>query len=134
MTNFIGNVNFPENREYWEAAERGELLVKRCTNCAKPHYYPRAHCPFCGSAETIWEKSCGEGEIYSFTIVRYGSAPFCLAYVTLNEGVTMMSSIVDCEFDTLEIGARVRVVFKPGVDGKATPMFTSTALRESPVR
>jgi uncharacterized OB-fold protein len=46
----------------------------------------------------------------------------------------MMSSIVDCEFDTLEIGARVRVVFKPGVDGKVTPMFISTAPRESPAR
>ena len=124
MTEAVGNLNFPENREYWQAAEKGTLLIKKCTACAKPHYYPRAHCPFCGSAATIWEESSGEGEIYSFTVVRYGSAPYSQAYVTLDERVTMMANIVDCDFDALEIGMKVRVVFRAGADGKSTPMFT----------
>lgn len=123
MTDEIGNPNFPENKEYWEGIERGELLVKRCTDCAKPHYYPRPHCPFCGSASTIWEKSSGTGEIYSFTIVRYGAAPYCPAYVTLDDGPTMMSTIVECDGQALEIGMRVRVAFRRNADGETLPMF-----------
>ena len=120
----IGNPDFPENAEYWAAVEKGQLLIKRCTDCAKPHYYPRSHCPFCGSAATVWAQTSHEGEIYSFTVVRYGAAPYCPAYVTLDGGPTMITNIVECDFDALEIGARVRLVFRQGANDRLLPMFT----------
>lgn len=116
--------DFPENREYWQAVDEGRLLIKRCGDCKKPHHYPRARCPFCGSAATAWEAASGRGRIYSFTIVRYASPPYSPAYVTLDEGPTMLSTMVDCDFDALAIGARVRVVFREGADGRKLPMFT----------
>ena len=27
-------------QEYWDAARRGVLLIKRCAACGKPHFYP----------------------------------------------------------------------------------------------
>ena len=124
MTNIVGDVNFPENQEYWEALEKNKLLIKRCTECKKPHHYPRAHCPFCGSAATAWELASGDGEIYSFTMIEHRAVPYCLAYVTLDEGPTVMTNLVDCELHAIEIGARVRVVFKRDADGRALAMFT----------
>ncbi|MEY3708123.1 MAG: hypothetical protein RL585_2680 [Pseudomonadota bacterium] len=32
---------------FWEAAKAGRFLIKRCKDCAKAHWFPRALCPFC---------------------------------------------------------------------------------------
>jgi uncharacterized OB-fold protein len=50
--------------------------------------------------------------------------PYAIAYVTLDEGPTMMTNVVDCELDAVRIGQRVRVVFKPSEGGPPVPMFT----------
>ena len=47
-----------------------------------------------------------------------------LAYVTLDEGPTMMTNIVDCgDFDAVKIGQRVTVTFKKTEGGATVPMF-----------
>jgi uncharacterized protein len=43
----------PETKPYWDAAAEGKLLIKKCTACGELHFYPRAHCPFCFSDETV---------------------------------------------------------------------------------
>jgi uncharacterized OB-fold protein len=51
--------------------------------------------------------------------------PYCIAYVSLDEGVTMMTQIVDCDLEALKIGQKVKLVFKPSEgDGPPVPMFT----------
>jgi uncharacterized OB-fold protein len=44
--------------------------------------------------------------------------------VTLEEGVTMMTNIVDCDLDTIRIGQSVKVVYKPSDGGPPVPCFT----------
>jgi uncharacterized protein len=114
----------PETRPFWEAARAGRLLIGTCTACGKPHYYPRALCPFCGSEATQWIPASGRGAVYSYSVMRRLPVPYALAYVTLDEGVTMMTNIVDCDLDTIRIGHRVRLVFKPTEGGPPVPMFT----------
>jgi uncharacterized protein len=109
---------------YWAAAREGLLKLRRCTACLESHWYPRPVCPFC-SGDTEWVAARGTGEIYSVSVTRRaGPIPYALAYVTLDEGVTMMANIVDCDLDTLRIGQRVKVCFKPADDGAMVPMFT----------
>ena len=109
---------------YWNAAKQGILKYRRCTACAKPHFYPRPLCPFC-MADTEWVDASGLGTIYSVTVTRRaGPIPYALAYVRLDEGVTMLSNIVDCDLDAVRIGDRVKVCFKPAADGHVVPMFT----------
>jgi len=115
----------PETRPFWDAATEGRLLIKRCTACGEAHYYPRTICPFSGSPDTVWEASAGLGEIYTLSTLRRGpNAPFTLAYVTLDEGPTMITNITDCDHDTLAIGQRVRVRFVASDGGAPYPMFT----------
>jgi len=114
----------PETRPFWEAAAQGRLLIGKCKACGKPHYYPRALCPFCGSDATEWVQSGGGGSVYSYSVMRRVPVPYALAYVTLDEGVTMMTNIVDCDLDAIRIGQRVRVVFKPTEGGPPVPMFS----------
>ena len=46
-----------------------------------------------------------------------------IAYVALDEGVTVLTNLVDCDFDRLRIGDPVRAVFKPQGE-LVIPMFT----------
>ena len=56
--------------------------------------------------------------------MRRVAVPYAIAYVTLEEGVSMMTNIVDCDLDALRIGQPVRVVFKATEGGPPVPMFT----------
>ncbi|SPB13773.1 hypothetical protein NOV72_01037 [Caballeronia novacaledonica] len=114
----------PDNAAFWQGAREGRLLLKYCDACGKPHWYPRVLCPFCMGA-THWKEACGRGAIYSFSVTRRaGPAPFCIAYVTLDEGVTLMTHIVGCDLDTVRIGQRVQLQFSPTENGAPVPTFT----------
>jgi uncharacterized OB-fold protein len=76
------------------------------------------------SAETQWQESPGTGVVYSFSTMGKEDAAYTLAYVTLDEGVTVMSNLVDCDPAQLSIGQKVCVVFKVSEGGHAVPMFT----------
>ena len=114
----------PENKAFLEAAQKDELLVKYCNSCKEAHYYPRTICPHCGSNDTAWIKSAGLGEIYSYTVMRRGvEVPFAMAYVKLQEGISMLSHLTNCDFDSIRVGQKVRVVFQETLDGQKTHLF-----------
>jgi uncharacterized OB-fold protein len=113
----------PETRPFWDAAAAGRLLLKLCEACGEPHYYPRAICPFCGSDRTAWIEASGRGTVYSYSVFRRAPVPYAIAYVTLEEGPTMMTNIVDADLDAIRIGQRVRVRFAPTDGGPPVPMF-----------
>ncbi len=114
----------PEGQAYWDAATAGKLLVKQCAACGQYHHYPRALCPHCFSDRTEWREAKGSGTVYSYSVMRRTTPAYAMAYVTLDEGVTMMTNIVDCDFDAIRIGQKVKVVFKPSEGGPPVPMFT----------
>jgi uncharacterized protein len=114
----------PETQPFWDAAAKGTLVVKRCAACGKAHHYPRPLCPFCGSDRTEWKDASGRGVIYSFSVMRRATPPYVIAYVTLDEGPTIMTGLVDCDVDALRIGQPVRVVWKDTDGGPPVPMFT----------
>ena len=117
-------VTNPETKPFWDAAAQGKLMIKRCTACGEPHYFPRSICPFCFSDRTVWEESSGEATIYSYSHMRKSaSGPYVIAYVTLKEGPSLQTNIVDCEPDKLKIGQKVKVVWKP-TEGAPLPFFT----------
>ena len=55
--------------------------------------------------------------------MRRAKEPYAIAYVTLAEGPTMLTNIVDCDFDTLRIGLPVNIVFEETEGGPPVPMF-----------
>jgi uncharacterized protein len=113
----------PESQAYWSAANESRLLIKKCRACSKVHFYPRDICPHCMSADTVWETALGTGTVYSFSTMGKAEAAYTLALITLDEGITMMSNLVDCDPKSVKIGQRVRVVFQSSENGQAVPMF-----------
>jgi uncharacterized OB-fold protein len=127
-----------ETQAFWEATARGVLLLRRCNACRSFIWYPRAVCPQCSSLDTSWVEAAGRGTVYSFTINRradgaYRDAlPYVLAYVELAEGPRVLTNIVDCDPESVEIGQPVRVVFHDTGAGSALPRFTPVDSGGSP--
>lgn len=123
-----------ETAGFWKATTEGRLLFTRCDACAQPTWYPREFCPHCGTLDVTWEEAAGTGTVHSFTIVRRGAlgpyaggSPYVLAYVELDEGVRLMTNIVEVDEADLRIGLPVRVVFHDTGDGSALPRFQPAA-------
>src|SRR5262245_29384907 len=114
-----------ESKPFWDAAREGRFLIKRCNACGKPHWYPRNICPFCFSADTVWQESKGEGEIYTYSVMRKNTpVAYAIGYVTLDEGVSLLTNFVGCDFDALKIGQRVKLKWTETENGP--PVFTFT--------
>src|SRR5208282_1110431 len=112
-----------ETQTFWNAARENRFMIPVCTACGKPHWYPRAICPFCASEKVEWREASGRGTIYTFSVMRRVKEPYVIAHVTLAEGPTMLTNLVDCDFDRLRIGQPVAVVFKETENGPPAPMF-----------
>ena len=112
-----------ETKMFWDAAREGRFLVPFCSACGKAHWYPRAICPFCASDKIEWRNASGKGTIYTFSVMRRAKDPYAIAHVTLAEGPTMLTNIVDCDFDKLKIDQPVTVVFQETEGGPPAPMF-----------
>ncbi|HEY5580074.1 MAG TPA: OB-fold domain-containing protein, partial [Rhodoferax sp.] len=112
-----------ETQVFWDSFANGVFALPVCTDCCRSHWYPRALCPFCFSDRIVWKEASGRGLIYSFTVMRREPVPYALAYVTLDEGPTMMTNIVDSDLESLAIGQMVSLVFQPSDGGPPVPMF-----------
>jgi uncharacterized OB-fold protein len=112
------------DEKYFEAASQGKLLLKKCKDCGDVHFFPRGICPFCFSTNVDWVEAKGTGTIYTYSITRRaGPIPYCIAYVKLDEGISVLTNIVDCDLDTIKIGQKVQLTFKPSTGGHPTAMF-----------
>ena len=113
----------PGSEAYWEGAKAGKLLLGHCKPCNKAFYYPRGACPMCLSTDVEMRPAKGTGTIYTYSVMRPAKPVYVIAYVTLDEGVSMMTNIVDCDPATVKIGQKVKVVFKPREDGSKIACF-----------
>lgn len=93
---------------------------------------PTPFCPECRSQEVEWPQLPGTGSLFSYTVVRRaivpemeGALPYVPALIDLDgaPGARLISALVDCEVDSIRIGAAVRVVFEHRTDGVAIPRF-----------
>jgi hypothetical protein len=114
----------PETQQWWEACGEGKLSVRHCKACGENHFPPRNICPYCFSDDTEARQVAGTGQIYSFSVMRRVAKPYVLAYVTLDEGPTMMTNIATADPDAVRIGQRVRVAFEATDTGYKLPVFT----------
>jgi len=114
---------FPETREFWVGAEQGRLLLPHCQDCGRTHWYPRAHCPLCGSVRLKWQEASGKGTLHAFSTARRAEPQYTLAYVTLQEGPTLMTNIIEAAPESLRIGQAVSVRFQRAPEGRMMPFF-----------
>ncbi|MET8871213.1 Zn-ribbon domain-containing OB-fold protein [Nocardia sp. NPDC004604] len=120
-----------ETAAYWEAAADGRLVIQRCAQCGRHQFYPRAFCTTCLSEPLEWVATAGLGRIYTFTVCRVPAhpsmadkVPYAVAMIDLDEGVRLLTNIVDCPIDRIRVGARVAVCFERVSPTTVLPQFT----------
>lgn len=117
-------------RPFWDGTRDGRLLIQRCNSCRKAVFYPRLACPHCGADHLAWEQASGRGTVYSYTVVlnnapsRFAAeVPYVVAVIRLEEGVQMLSNLVECDLGRLACDMPVEVTFRRIDDEFTLPMF-----------
>ena len=127
----------PETRNagatFWSKAAEGVLVVPKCTECGRTFWHPRPRCPHCGSERVDWIRASGRGAVHTFTVVRQSGdpyfktkVPYAVAMIDLDEGVRIMTNIVDTPLAALAVGMRVEVLFEDAGSGIAIPLFRAS--------
>lgn len=117
-------------KPFWEAARQEKFIIQQCADCQKYVFYPRICCPHCFSDHLDWVEPSGKGTIYSFSVVTNNAPsafaqdmPYVVAIVRLDEGVQMLTNIVQCDLDKIHCDMRVEVVFEKLNDEFNLPKF-----------
>lgn len=123
---------YPETQFYWDGAKQGKLMLNTCRACDRAYFPPRPFCPRCSSRDITIAEASGRGRLYSYVISQLPAPgyepPFTIAVVELDEGVRMVSNIVDCPADpeALILDMPLQVTFEDR-DGFAVPQFRPAA-------
>jgi uncharacterized protein len=120
----------PDDERFWRALRDGELRIQRCAACKTFRHPPAPLCARCGAVESEWIAASGRGEVWSFTIVHAPTlpafadqVPYGAVVVRLDEGVFLVSNVVDCPPDALAVGMRVELAITVVDDDLALPLF-----------
>ncbi|MCL6476949.1 MAG: Zn-ribbon domain-containing OB-fold protein [Peptococcaceae bacterium] len=116
--------------EFWKGTKENKLLLKRCKECGHIDFPPYLYCTECMSMEHEWIESSKRGTVYSFSTTYLGAPPsfvndqpYTLIFVDLEEGVRMLSRIVDCKPEDVKIGMEVEAVFDAVTGDTTLVMF-----------
>jgi uncharacterized OB-fold protein len=112
----------------WCRAE--ELRFQRCSDCGAWRHVPREMCAGCGSMKWEWQRSSGRGRVFTWTTTAMplhpafkDAVPYATVVVEMDEGVRIVSELVDCRPEEIAIDMPVRVVFDAVTDAVTLPKF-----------
>jgi uncharacterized OB-fold protein len=119
-----------DDARFWRSVADGELRIQRCTSCSTFRHPPRPVCAQCGARESEAVAVAGTGEVWSFTVIHPPTlpafadrTPYAAVVVRLDEGVFLVSNLVDCPVDEIEIGTRVELAITQVEAELALPLF-----------
>ena len=118
------------NGEFYRFCRQHELRFQRCQACGTWRHMPRESCQACGSFDWTWEPVAGTGEVFSWTVIHRAlhpgfseDLPYAAVVVELQEGVRIVSHVLDLPVDQLRVGLPVRVVFDDVTPEVTLPKF-----------
>jgi uncharacterized OB-fold protein len=129
---------------FWDATREHRYLVQWCAACSAPIFYPREVCPTClSSASLEWRESTGTGTVYAISVqhrpassVMADRVPYTVALVEIDAGdgshtIRVMSNVVNCDPDSVNVGDQVTITWEPLSDGRNLPLFAPAGLADA---
>ncbi|WP_197498573.1 thiolase C-terminal domain-containing protein [Mycobacterium scrofulaceum] len=118
-----------DNEFFWTSGADGKLRLQECQSCQSLIHPPAPVCRYCRSLDVGVRAVSGRATLAGFTINERFSlpglaAPYVIAQVAIAEDprIRLTTNIVECEFDRLELGQQVEVVFEQ-VEDVWFPLF-----------
>ncbi len=102
--------------QFWAHLRDGKLMIQRSRSTGEYVFYPRLIAPGSGADDLEFTEVSGMGTVYSSTTMRRPAkhgGDYNVCVVDLDEGVRMLSRIVDGAPDEVHIGMRVQAVIAP---------------------
>jgi uncharacterized OB-fold protein len=131
----------PWSKPFWDGCKRHELWIQHCNDCGTNIMYPKYFCPECMSYNLGWIKASGKGRVYTYaTVYNYQPAafaedgPYTVAVIKLEEGVQMMSNIVDCDPERVKCDMEVEITFDDVTEGFTLPRFKPASRHSGAVK
>lgn len=116
--------------DFYAYCRQHELRFQRCADCGRWRHVPRDMCAACGSFDWEWARSSGKGTLFSWTTTMQPMmpqfadlVPYSPVVVELEEGVRMLSWLVDVDADDFALGLPVEVVFDDVTPDVTLPKF-----------
>jgi len=119
-----------ESQEFFDGANRGELMLSRCSDCNTWLHPAAPVCTECLSDNLEWAQASGKGQVFTFAIIYQNphpgfadDIPYNVTIVELDEGPRLNSALVNVPEEDIEIGMRVTVTFAEQGPGVNLPRF-----------
>jgi uncharacterized OB-fold protein len=120
----------PETKPFWDACKDGRLIIQRCNDCGKFQTYYRAFCCHCWSSTMTDVTANGTGTIWGTTVTYRNSTPawaesvpYVMAIVELAEGPKVVTNVINCDPEAVEVGMPVKVTFVAVTEDITLPYF-----------
>lgn len=113
---------------HWEGLRQRELRIQRFTDDGSLVHPPANANPATQQMAYDWVVASGKATLYSFTVAHYPQVPsfdypHIVGLVELEEGVRLVSPIVGCTVDQLEIGMPLELSFVDTADDVTLHQF-----------
>ena len=118
ITRPLPRLNEQDTGAFWAATKEKQFTYQQCEKTGEVVWHPRRHSTGSVNGELATKVSKGEGQIYSFSVVRLSyhpffktKAPYVVAYVDLDEGPRFLTNVVGIEnpLEDVHIGQRVKI-------------------------
>ena len=123
-----------DNHPYWDAADKHELTLQKCSACSAYIHPPGPACPTCGSPDTEWELLGSDitATVYSY-IVSYRpflpgfqhELPTIITVASLDKApeVKLLANIINCDEKNVEIGMPLKMTWEDITEDRALPQW-----------
>jgi uncharacterized OB-fold protein len=127
-----GPIVTEDSAVFWDAAAEGRLVAQACSQCGRFRHPPRPMCPNCHSLEVDVVELSGYGSLYSYALLHHPQHPafdypVMAALVELDEGIRLVSDLVEVEPEDIRIGMALQVLYVPTQSGALIPVFGPAA-------
>ncbi len=120
----------PLTEAFWRACRAGRLEFTHCVPCDHLIHPARPICPRCRGRSLDTVQVGGRARLYSYTVNHQAwypgqPVPYVIGLVELVEqpGLRLMTNIVRCPLEDVQIGMPLRVLFEEVTDTIALPLF-----------
>lgn len=111
---------------FWESVAKDKLLFQKCQDCGAIRQPPGPMCPHCQSLNWIAHESRGRGTVSAWIVSKHPTKPDenprIVALIDLEDGVRMISNLLDTESSAVALGMPVELFFAE-VSGSKLPQF-----------
>jgi len=110
--------SYMDTQPFWDAANKGKLVVQFCTDSGVPQFVPRPVSIGNGSRRVEWREVSGRGTVYSYTNTfnawpgHEARLPYLCALVELEEGLRLLCNLYNVKAEDVRIGMPVKVCWE----------------------